>query len=93
MAAASLEDKIATFLSSRGIAAPKSSGFESEPEAPRPAPANPPTAPRVAPLDFVSEVDVRSALNDGRKLPVGPATLITPSARDLGNENNIFLRV
>jgi acetaldehyde dehydrogenase (acetylating) len=49
--------------------------------------------PAVAALDFVSEDDVRSALSDGRKLPVGPGTLITPSARDLGNENNIFLRV
>ncbi|HLE69964.1 MAG TPA: hypothetical protein VJH87_09805, partial [Vicinamibacteria bacterium] len=85
---ASLEDKIARFLSSRGVAAAPSSGFE--PESARPSS---PPPPQVAPLEFVSEVDVRSALNEGRKLPVGPGTLITPSARDLGNENNIFLRV
>jgi hypothetical protein len=85
----SLEDKIARFLASRGVASAASSGFEAEPEIPRPSPPPPP----VAPLEFVSEVDVRSALNEGRKLPVGPGTLITPSARDLGNENNIFLRV
>ena len=50
-------------------------------------------APSVTALEFVSEDDVRSALTDGRKLPVGPDTVITPSARDLGNENNVFLRV
>jgi acetaldehyde dehydrogenase (acetylating) len=89
----SLEDKIARFLASRGVAAASSSGFEAEPGPPRPSSAKPAPAPQVAPLEFVSEVDVRSALNEGRKLPVGPGTLITPSARDLGNENNIFLRV
>ncbi len=85
---ASLEVKIARFLATRGVAAAASSGFEREPEPPRPTPPR-----QVTPLEFVSEVDVRSALSEGRKLPVGPATLITPSARDLGNENNVFLRI
>jgi acetaldehyde dehydrogenase (acetylating) len=89
-----LEDRIAKFLASRGIAAAASSaGFEAERENPKPASAPPPSPPGVAALEFISEVDVRSALSEGRKLPVGPGTLITPSARDLGNENNIFLRV
>ncbi|MFQ5791568.1 MAG: hypothetical protein ACE5JI_13940, partial [Acidobacteriota bacterium] len=47
----------------------------------------------VAPLEFISEREVREALQSGRKLPVGPLTLITPAARELGNENNVFLRV
>jgi acetaldehyde dehydrogenase (acetylating) len=47
----------------------------------------------VAAMDFVSENDVRAALAEGRKLPVGPRSVITPSARDLGNEHNVFLRV
>jgi acetaldehyde dehydrogenase (acetylating) len=47
----------------------------------------------VTPLDFVSEDLVRAALQQGRKLPVGPRTVITPSARDLGNENNVFIRI
>ncbi len=94
---ASLEDKIARFLDSRGLApAAASGGSSAEPELSRPASQTPlgpaPPAP-IAPLEFISEVDVRSALNDGRKLPVGPGTLITPAARDLGNENSIFLRV
>jgi acetaldehyde dehydrogenase (acetylating) len=90
----SLEDKIARFLASRGIAAAApSGGIEPEPEIPKPSSPPPPEPPRVAALDFISEVDVRSALTEGRKLPVGPSTLITPSARDLGNENNVFLRI
>jgi acetaldehyde dehydrogenase (acetylating) len=89
---ATLEDKIARFLASRGVAA-SASGFEAEPESPKGSPPEVAPAPQVAALEFVSEVDVRSALNEGRKLPVGPGTLITPSARDLGNENNVFLRV
>jgi len=89
----SLEDKIARFLASRGIAAAASSRFEAEPEPPRPPLPQAPPLPQVAALEFVSEVDVRSALSEGRKLPVGPGTLITPSARDLGNENNVFLRI
>jgi acetaldehyde dehydrogenase (acetylating) len=89
--AASLEEKIARFLSTRGVAAPPSSGFEPEP--PRRSASAAAPAPQVAPLEFISEGDVRSALHDGRKLPVGPGTLITPSARDLGNENNVFLRI
>ncbi len=49
--------------------------------------------PAVVALEFVSEDDVRSAVSDGRKLPVSPATVITPSARELGNEHSIFVRV
>jgi hypothetical protein len=88
---ASLEDKIARFLDARGI----SSAPEPvpAPASPAPAAAPSPAPPSVAPLEFISEVDVRSALHEGRKLPVGPGTLITPAARDLGNENSIFLRV
>jgi hypothetical protein len=52
-----------------------------------------PVAPSVDALEFVSEDDVRLAVSDGRKLPVGPSTVITPSAQDLGNENNIFVRI
>ncbi len=47
----------------------------------------------VVALEFVSEDDVRGAVSDGRKLPVSAATVITPSARELGNDNDIFVRV
>jgi len=56
-----------------------------------------PTVPKVAPpmpvLDFVSEADVRQALRYGRKLRIGPRTLLTPSARDLGYEQAVFEEV
>ncbi len=50
-------------------------------------------AARTAALEFVSEEDVRQALDDGRKLPIGPDTIVTPSAREFGNENGVFVRV
>jgi acetaldehyde dehydrogenase (acetylating) len=97
--AARLEQNVSLFLERRGFGGEASSGadrpkadasFEGEGTAPAPSPSRPPT---VEALDFVSEDDVRTALSEGRKLPVGPTTKITPSARDLGNENQVFLRV
>ncbi len=43
------------------------------------------------PVDFVSEEDVRQALKKGEKIYVGPRTIITPSARDLGEPREIFV--
>jgi hypothetical protein len=51
------------------------------------------TAEPARALDFVSEEDVRKAVQEGRKLPIGPKTIVTPSARDLGNEASVFIRV
>ena len=90
---AGLEDRVAHFLSSRGLG---SFASEATAEASTPNPvgrAETVAAPQFTALEFVSEDDVRSALTDGRKLPVGPETVITPSAKDLGNESNVFLRV
>ena len=42
-------------------------------------------------MEFVAEVDVRSAISSGRKIAVNARTIITPSARDLGNEHNVFV--
>jgi acetaldehyde dehydrogenase (acetylating) len=42
------------------------------------------------PLDFVSEEDVRTAINAGRKLVVAERAIITPSARDLGEQHRVF---
>jgi acetaldehyde dehydrogenase (acetylating) len=44
------------------------------------------------PVDFVSEDDVRTALKKGEKIHVGPRTIITPSARDLGEDREVFVR-
>jgi hypothetical protein len=45
------------------------------------------------PLDFVSEDDVRRAVNEGKKVYITAKTIITPSARDLGEEKDIFARI
>jgi ethanolamine utilization cobalamin adenosyltransferase len=42
--------------------------------------------------DFVCEDDVRQALKQGRKIVVGERTIITPAARDLGEQSRIFVQ-
>jgi ethanolamine utilization cobalamin adenosyltransferase len=39
---------------------------------------------------FVCEDDVRAALKEGRQILIGEKTIITPSARDLGEASRIF---
>lgn len=51
----------------------------------------PPPAPE-APRDFVSEQDVREALRDHRKIPIHHRTIVTPSARELGEAHRVFER-
>jgi ethanolamine utilization cobalamin adenosyltransferase len=43
------------------------------------------------PLDFVCEEDVRQALKHGRKLMIGERTIVTPAARDLGEQHRLFV--
>ncbi len=44
-------------------------------------------------VDFVSEDDVRRAFENGEKIYITAKTIITPSARDLGAEKEIFAKV
>lgn len=44
------------------------------------------------PVDFVSEQDVRKAMQEGRKVLIHSGTLLTPLARELGEEHQIFER-
>ena len=46
-----------------------------------------------SPLDFVSEDDVRRAVQKGEKIYITAKTIITPSARDLGEEKEIFAKI
>jgi acetaldehyde dehydrogenase (acetylating) len=48
--------------------------------------------PPVQAVEFVSENDVRSALLRQEKIYVGPKSIVTPSARDLGDSHDIFVR-
>ena len=45
------------------------------------------------PMDFVSETDVRLAIDKGEKIYITSKSILTPSARDLGNEKDIFALV
>jgi acetaldehyde dehydrogenase (acetylating) len=42
------------------------------------------------PVDFVCEEDVRHAIAKGEKIYITPQTIITPSARDLGDAQEVF---
>ncbi len=47
----------------------------------------------IKPVDFVSEDDVRKAIQDGAKIYISKKTILTPSARDLGDEKEVFAKV
>ncbi|HSK70911.1 MAG TPA: aldehyde dehydrogenase family protein, partial [Pyrinomonadaceae bacterium] len=44
-------------------------------------------------VDFVSEEDVKRAIEKGEKIYITAKTIITPSARDLGEEREIFAKI
>ena len=46
-----------------------------------------------AAIDFVSEDDVRRAIQKGEKIYINAKTIITPAARDLGEPAEVFARV
>jgi hypothetical protein len=43
-------------------------------------------------VDFVSEDDVRRAIQKGEKIYVNARTIITPSARDMGDPAEVFAK-
>lgn len=47
----------------------------------------------ITPADFVSEDDVRRAIASGDKIYISKKTILTPSARDLGDEKEVFANV
>ena len=51
----------------------------------------PQAAPVISISPFVSENDVRRAMTRSEKIFVGPKTILTPSARDLGLEHEVFV--
>ncbi len=92
-----LNGRIDQFLSSRGYrpasqasahadGSPKAAGTASPPESSEHANAS------ASPADFVCEDDVKAALKSGRKVVIGDRTIVTPSARDLGEANKVFVQ-
>jgi hypothetical protein len=60
---------------------------------PKPASGQQPgSAAKPKTVDFVSEDDVRRAITKGERILVGPRTIITPAARDLGDAREVFAR-
>jgi acetaldehyde dehydrogenase (acetylating) len=84
VSAEALARRVDAFLGSRGFGqAPRESGSvrSGPPEA---------SPPNQAPLEFVCEEDVRLALRAGRKLVVAERAIVTPAARELGEEHRVF---
>ncbi len=60
-----------------------------QPVAPAAMPAQPPSA--TAPVPFVCEDDVRTAIRQQRKILIGERTIVTPAARDLADAHRVFV--
>lgn len=71
-------------------AAPKApeAAIPAPPAVPAPPPA-PPTPVKVE--DFVCENDVRVAMQESRKIFIGPKTIVTPAARELAGRDDILV--
>jgi acetaldehyde dehydrogenase (acetylating) len=77
-----LGERIDQFLASRGIATPPASSG---------GPGGPIDTSRGSrPAEFVCEEDVRQALRAGQKILLDARSIVTPAARDLGEEKRIF---
>jgi hypothetical protein len=44
-------------------------------------------------VDFVSEDDVRRAIQKGERIYINGRTIITPAARDMGEPGEVFAKV
>jgi hypothetical protein len=66
---------------------PLSSYRELQPPATKPTAASAPSKP----VPFVCEDDVRTAIKGHERILIGKKTIITPSARELGEGNQVFV--
>ncbi len=82
--AATLTKRIDQFLASRGF---HDQAGATRSDSPAPSAARP-SDPK--PLDFVCEDDVRGAIRAGQKLIVSERAIVTPAARDLGEQHRVF---
>lgn len=100
LAAESLSRRIDQFLLSRGYVPPAQAA---EPAATSTAAAAPATripapgtqsgaAPSEKAAEFVCEDDVKLAMRQGRKITIGERTIVTPAARDLGEQHRLFVQ-
>ncbi|HET7696773.1 MAG TPA: aldehyde dehydrogenase family protein [Vicinamibacterales bacterium] len=96
-----LARRIDEFLTSRGYRAAQNAAPSGAAAPPAPAPSAPPLhaaqTPQPAPsvqsaADFVCEDDVRQAVKLNRKIVIGERSIVTPAARDLGEQHRIFVQ-
>jgi hypothetical protein len=100
LSADSLARRIDQFLVSRGYTPPPDGAppprSAEAPGASAPASASPPPAagaPAEKAADFVCEEDVRQAIRQGRKIVIGDRSIVTPAARDLGEQHRLFVEL
>jgi acetaldehyde dehydrogenase (acetylating) len=73
--------------------AEKTNGAERPPEpVSKPLASAPQSANGAKAVDFVSEEDVRRAIQKGDKIYINARTIITPAARDMGEPAEVFAR-
>jgi acetaldehyde dehydrogenase (acetylating) len=99
LAAEPLARRIDQFLASRGYTAAATrqgappAQVEGAPErASAPEAIAKPTATAEKPAEFVCEDDVRQAHRQGRKILIGDRSIVTPAARDLGEQHRLFVQ-
>ena len=56
-----------------------------------PSPSPKPQSPEIKIVDFVSENDIRVAMTKQQKIFIGPKTIVTPAARDLGDSHEVLI--
>ena len=83
VSADALSRRIDEFLGSRGFN-PRSATERDHPE------IDVTTLAGSVPMDFVCEEDVRLAIQSGQKLMVSERAIVTPAARDLGEQHRVF---
>jgi acetaldehyde dehydrogenase (acetylating) len=87
ISADALSRRIDEFLGSRGLK-PAPEGTAQQPV--RLTSDSGLTASQQTPLEFVCEEDVRLAIQAGRKLVLSERAIVTPAARDLGDQHRVF---
>ena len=82
--ASTLADRVDVFLRTRALAG--------EPPTPQAAPVQTGQdgVKPSAPVEFVCEDDVRQAMRDGRQIVIDDRTIVTPAARDMGEQHRVF---
>jgi acetaldehyde dehydrogenase (acetylating) len=86
ISAETLARRVNTFLGQRGFSATQDAPLSPAARSPQPSAV----AKEPAPLDFVCEDDVRSAIQAGRKLVISERAIVTPAARELAESHRVL---